>query len=115
MEFGHQKSQTSDDRYQWHHPEAQTSQNPLRVTEGEDHAEGKKKVPRKGRNPEQSPESPPEFQRSWSWSQIYTSGRANGALSYFQLEDEGPSSGGTKLSSTFITAEVTFTKPKQPT
>ncbi|GJW27990.1 hypothetical protein Tco_0044865 [Tanacetum coccineum] len=31
------------------------------------------------------------------------------------LGDEGPSSGGTKLSSTFITAEVTFTKPKQPT
>ncbi|GKB92052.1 hypothetical protein Tco_0964324, partial [Tanacetum coccineum] len=31
------------------------------------------------------------------------------------LGDEGPSSGETKLNSTFITAEVTFTKPKQPT
>ncbi|GKC23825.1 hypothetical protein Tco_1025975, partial [Tanacetum coccineum] len=44
------------------------------------------------------PESPPEFRRSW-----------------YQLGDEGPSFGGTKLSLTFITAEVTFTKPKQPT
>ncbi|GJR05119.1 hypothetical protein Tco_0528103 [Tanacetum coccineum] len=31
------------------------------------------------------------------------------------LGDEGPSSGGTKLKSTFVTAEVTFTKRKQPT
>nr|GEV33053.1 hypothetical protein [Tanacetum cinerariifolium] len=52
-EFKHQKSQISDDKYQWHHPEARTSQNPLRVAEGGDHGEGKKKVPRKGKNPEQ--------------------------------------------------------------
>ncbi|GJS43999.1 hypothetical protein Tco_0569042 [Tanacetum coccineum] len=38
--------------------------------------------------------------------------RANGVRSYFQLGDEGLSSGGTKLNSIFITAEVTFTKPK---
>ncbi|GKB93596.1 hypothetical protein Tco_0979733 [Tanacetum coccineum] len=44
--------------------------------------------------------SPPEFWRSFHVEDI--SG------------DEGPSSGGTKLSSTFITAEVTFTMPKQP-
>ncbi|GKF31034.1 uncharacterized mitochondrial protein-like protein, partial [Tanacetum coccineum] len=46
---------------------------------------------------------------------IHTPRRANGALSYFQLGDEGLSSKGTKLNLTFITAEVTFTKPKQPT
>ncbi|GJZ02063.1 hypothetical protein Tco_0520024, partial [Tanacetum coccineum] len=37
-EFGHHKSQTSDDKYQWYRPEARTSQNPLRVAEGGDHA-----------------------------------------------------------------------------
>ncbi|GKC62297.1 hypothetical protein Tco_1094895, partial [Tanacetum coccineum] len=47
------------------------------------------------------PESPPEFQRSW-----YVEGH---------LGDEGPSSKETKLSSTAIIAEVTFTKHKQPT
>ncbi|GJW67227.1 reverse transcriptase domain-containing protein [Tanacetum coccineum] len=60
------------------------------------------------------PESPPEFWRSCprkgpqslSWSRIHTPGRANGALSYFQLGDEGPCSGGTKLNSTFITVEI---------
>nr|GEX73025.1 hypothetical protein [Tanacetum cinerariifolium] len=68
-EFKHKKSQTSDDRYQWHRPEARTSQNPLRVAEGKDHAEGKKKVPRKGRNPKQ------KFQESSSSdSSVGTSG-----------------------------------------
>ncbi|GKF32342.1 hypothetical protein Tco_0102140, partial [Tanacetum coccineum] len=32
-----------------------------------------------------------------------------------QLGDAGSSSGGTKLNSTFITAEVTFTEHNQPT
>ncbi|GKD81601.1 hypothetical protein Tco_1348440, partial [Tanacetum coccineum] len=32
-----------------------------------------------------------------------------------KLGDEGLSSEGTKLNSIFITAEVTFTKPRQPT
>ncbi|GKA51610.1 hypothetical protein Tco_0744806 [Tanacetum coccineum] len=47
------------------------------------------------------PESPPEFQRSWC---------VEG-----HLGDEGLCSGGTKLNSIFITAEVTFIKLKQPT
>nr|GEU56253.1 hypothetical protein [Tanacetum cinerariifolium] len=79
------------------------------------------------------PESPLEFRRSWtivlegtrsqqvvprespmvmscsesqlSWSRTHTPGRANDVLSYFQLEDEGLCSGGTKLNSIFITAE----------
>nr|GEZ53466.1 reverse transcriptase domain-containing protein [Tanacetum cinerariifolium] len=38
-------------------------------------------------------------------SRIHTPGQANGALSYFQLGDEGSSSEGTKLNLTFITAE----------
>ncbi|GJY47498.1 hypothetical protein Tco_0436561 [Tanacetum coccineum] len=128
-EFGHQKSQNSDDKYQWHRPEAWTSQNPLRVAEGGDHTEGKKKDAsakltrvelnkRSGdadlSKDKSGPESPPEFQRS-CWSRIHTPGRANDALSYFQLGDKGPSSRGTKLNSTFIIAEVTFTKHKQPT
>nr|GEX42874.1 hypothetical protein [Tanacetum cinerariifolium] len=41
-----------------------------------------------------------------SWSRIYTPGRANGVLSYFQLGYEGLSSGGTKLNSILITAEL---------
>nr|GEY95348.1 reverse transcriptase domain-containing protein [Tanacetum cinerariifolium]GEY96103.1 reverse transcriptase domain-containing protein [Tanacetum cinerariifolium] len=45
-----------------------------------------------------------------SWSRIHTLGRANAALSYFQLGDEGSSSGGTKLNSTFITAKQAKTK-----
>ncbi|GJY05924.1 hypothetical protein Tco_0371864 [Tanacetum coccineum] len=45
-------------------------------------------------------ESPPKFWRSW-----YIEGH---------LGDEGLSSGGNNLNSIFITAEVTFTNPKQP-
>ncbi|GJV42720.1 reverse transcriptase domain-containing protein [Tanacetum coccineum] len=67
------------------------------------------------------PESPPEFWRSW-----YVEGHIRfGVISSVQAQrhlrnnptkgDEGPNSEGTKLNSTFITAEVTFTKPKQPT
>ncbi|GJT47974.1 hypothetical protein Tco_0974131 [Tanacetum coccineum] len=41
----------------------------------------------------------------WFRPKIHIPRRANGALSYFQLGDEGPSSGGTKLNLTFITAE----------
>nr|GEU42234.1 hypothetical protein [Tanacetum cinerariifolium] len=40
-----------------------------------------------------------------SWSRIYTPRRANGVLFYFQLGDEGLSSGGNQLNSIFITAE----------
>ncbi|GKB54592.1 hypothetical protein Tco_0905345, partial [Tanacetum coccineum] len=49
---------------------------------------------------------PPYFLLRWSLSRIYTSRRANSVLSYFQLGDEGLSSGGTKLNSIFITVEV---------
>ncbi|GKA78900.1 hypothetical protein Tco_0785437 [Tanacetum coccineum] len=57
----------------------------------------------------------PRTLRQRIWSRIQTPGRANDVLSYFLLGDEGFSSGGTKLNSIFITAEVTFTKPKRPT
>ncbi|GJS12157.1 hypothetical protein Tco_0368953 [Tanacetum coccineum] len=68
------------------------------------------------------PESPPEFRRSW-----YVEGHIrSGVISSFlaqrylrynltKLGDEGLSSRGTKLNSVSITADVTFTKLKQPT
>ncbi|GJX96775.1 hypothetical protein Tco_0352573 [Tanacetum coccineum] len=125
-EFGHQKSQTSDDKYQWHRPEARTSQNPLRVAKGGDHASPlespkdksgldasakltRAELNKRSRDVDLSkdkscPESPSEFQRSCP---------REGPQSL--LGDEGPSSGGPKLNSTFITADVTFTAHKQPT
>nr|GEV59517.1 reverse transcriptase domain-containing protein [Tanacetum cinerariifolium] len=44
------------------------------------------------------------IRQSWSW--IHTPRRANGVLSFFLLGDEGLSSGGTKMISIFITAEI---------
>ncbi|GJU68092.1 hypothetical protein Tco_1254351 [Tanacetum coccineum] len=67
------------------------------------------------------PESPPEFRRSWYVEGHIRSGVISSVLAQRHLRnsptkgDEGPSSGGTKLNSTFITAKVTFTKRKQPT
>ncbi|GJV01046.1 zf-CCHC domain-containing protein [Tanacetum coccineum] len=83
--------------------------------------EGKKKVPRKGKNPEQNkqrqktkaiaPETMCFLLESGATTRIpekliHNSGRANGVLSYFQLGDEGLSSEGSKLNSIFITAEI---------
>nr|GEW85722.1 hypothetical protein [Tanacetum cinerariifolium] len=48
---------------------------------------------------------PPYLFLRWSWSRIHTPGRANDVLSYFQLWEEGLSSGGTKLILIFVTAE----------
>ncbi|GJX12102.1 putative reverse transcriptase domain-containing protein [Tanacetum coccineum] len=78
------------------------------------------------------PESPPEFHRSWYveghvMSRVISSVLAQQYLRTIRqryspregpqsmLGDEGLSSGGSKLNSIFIIAEVTFTKPKQPT
>ncbi|GJU22660.1 hypothetical protein Tco_1156002 [Tanacetum coccineum] len=64
--------------------------------------------------------SPPEFQRSFYVEGHIRSGVISSVLAQRHLRnslkkgDEGPSSRGTKLSSTFITAEVTFTMPKKP-
>ncbi|GJW68024.1 hypothetical protein Tco_0122448 [Tanacetum coccineum] len=78
-EFRHQKIETSDDKYQWHRPEARTSQNPLRVAEGGDHRDKygldasakltRAELNKRSRDADLSkdksgPESPPEFQRS---------------------------------------------------
>ncbi|GKA15879.1 hypothetical protein Tco_0695626 [Tanacetum coccineum] len=77
-------------------------------------------------------ESPPEFQRSWYVEGHVRSGVISSVLAQRHLRtirhrynprkgpqsllgDEGLSSRGNKLNSIFITAEVTFTKPKQPT
>ncbi|GKE27968.1 hypothetical protein Tco_1443352 [Tanacetum coccineum] len=142
-EFGHHKSQTSDDKYQWYRPEARTSQNPLRVAEGGDHAsppehpKGKSgldasaKVTRAELNKRSGDadlskdkscsKSSLEFRRSWYAKGHIMSGVISSVLTQRHLRnsptkgDEGPSSGGTKPNSTFITAEVTFTKRKQPT
>ncbi|GJU06480.1 hypothetical protein Tco_1122910 [Tanacetum coccineum] len=71
------------------------------------------------------PESPPEFRRSWYVEGHIRSGVISSVLAQQHLSnsptkgivlgDEGPSSRGTKLNSTFITVEVPFTKYKQPT
>ncbi|GJX78059.1 hypothetical protein Tco_0324870 [Tanacetum coccineum] len=67
------------------------------------------------------PESPPEFLRSWYGEGHIRSGVISSILAQRHLRnsqtkgDEGPSSGGTNLNSTFNTAKVTFTKGKQPT
>ncbi|GJV41678.1 hypothetical protein Tco_1420118 [Tanacetum coccineum] len=87
--------------------------------------EGKKKVPRKGKNPEQSKQR--QKAKTIALETIcvfyYSKGKAKSkkeAAIYgerrkrhdgWELGDEGLSSGGTKLNSIFITAEVTFTKP----
>ncbi|GKB13128.1 hypothetical protein Tco_0847051, partial [Tanacetum coccineum] len=74
-----------------------------------DLSKDKSAAPKEQSDKRYSPREGPQF---LSWSRIHTPGLANGALSYFQLGDEGPSSKGTNLNSTFITAEVTFTKRK---
>ncbi|GKD67423.1 hypothetical protein Tco_1309531 [Tanacetum coccineum] len=78
------------------------------------------------------PESPPEFRRSWYVEGHVRSGVISSVLAQRYLKairqryspregpqsllgDEGLSSEGNKLNSIFITAEVTFTKPKKPT
>ncbi|GKB79303.1 hypothetical protein Tco_0946198 [Tanacetum coccineum] len=66
-------------------------------------------------------ESPLEFWRSWYVEGHFWSGVISSVLAQRYLRnsltkgDEGLSSRGTKLNLIFITAEVTFTKPKQPT
>ncbi|GKB66820.1 reverse transcriptase domain-containing protein, partial [Tanacetum coccineum] len=64
------------------------------------------------------PESPPEFRRSWYVEGHIRSGVISSVLGQRHLRnsptkgDEGPSSGGTKPSSTFITAEMKATPRK---
>ncbi|GJY87317.1 hypothetical protein Tco_0501945 [Tanacetum coccineum] len=63
-------------------------------------------------------ESPLEFRRSWYVEGHIRSGVISSVLAQRYLRNsptKGPSSGGTKMSSTFITVEVTFTKHEQPT
>ncbi|GJR64785.1 RNA-directed DNA polymerase, eukaryota, reverse transcriptase zinc-binding domain protein [Tanacetum coccineum] len=78
-EFEYQKSQTSNDKYQWHRPEARTSQNPLRVAEGGDYA-------------------------ILDWGDMMRSGVTT-RIPEKLLGDEGPTSRGIKLNSKFIVAE----------
>ncbi|GKB69238.1 hypothetical protein Tco_0930650, partial [Tanacetum coccineum] len=86
-ECEHQKNQTSDDKYQWHRPEARTSQILRRTAEGEGHVSPSEhpeekgsldtpakltraKLNKRSRDADLSkdmscPESPPELRRSW--------------------------------------------------